>query len=196
MRAETVVPRTGRRVALVVIGLAILIAGGWQIRHLQAQSVQALSPSTGSGLTLYNGARGVEAPAIDGRTIDGQDLALADLRGHVVVLNVWGSWCAPCRVEAPDLAKVARETKAQGVRFVGIDTRDNLAAARAFVRNYGLTYPSWEDQSGVLLAQFSGIVPVSAVPSTLVLDANGVIRARVIGRVNASTLRGLIQDAG
>ncbi len=122
-------------------------------------------------------------------------LDLADLRGHVVVLNVWGSWCAPCRAEAPDLAAISKETESRGVRFVGIDVRDNPAAARAFARSYGITYPSFDDQNGLVLAQFTGIIPVSAVPSTLVVDKSGVIRARVVGQVDGSTLRGLIQDA-
>ena len=101
----------------------------------------------------------------------------------------------PCRAEAPDLVEVAAESAERGVAFVGIDVRDNPSAARAFARNYDVTYPSLDDQKGLLLAQFTGIIPVSAVPSTLVVDTGGTIRARVVGQVDASTLRALIEDA-
>ncbi len=180
---------------IIVIGViaAILGAGWWQVREIRSQAV-GTEPG-GVGLTLYPGDKGIPLPKIKGRTITGDTLSLADLRGHVLVLNVWGSWCAPCRAEAPDLAKVSKETEPRGVRFVGIDVRDNPAAARAFERDFGITYPSLDDQNGLVLANFTGIVPVSAVPSSLVIDPSGIIRARNIGQIDATTLRGLIEDA-
>ena len=110
------------------------------------------------------------------------------------MLNVWGSWCGPCRAEAPDLAEISAETMDQGVRFIGIDVRDNPAAARAFEREFGITYPSFDDQDGQVLASFAGVVPVSAVPSTIVVDQSGVIRASIVGKTDTRTLRGLIDD--
>lgn len=111
-----------------------------------------------------------------------------------MVLNVWGSWCSPCRAEAPDLARVSRETYDSGVRFVGIDTRDTDDAARAFTRSFHITYPSIIDEQGELLLGFSGVIPISAVPSTVVIDRDGGVAARVVGRVDEATLRGLIDD--
>lgn len=178
---------------LLVIALAVGV-GWWQMDQLRSRA-SVDGGDAGVGLTLYGGDDGVPLPTIDGKTVDGQMLDLADLRGHVVVLNVWGSWCAPCRAEAPDLAAISKETEPRGVRFVGLDVRDNTAAARAFARRYRITYPSFDDQNGLVLAQFTGIIPVSAVPSTLVVDKSGVIRARVVGRVDGRTLRGLIADA-
>lgn len=184
-----------RGITIVTIMAAVMGVIAWQVHGLRARSADALGPTGETGLTLYPGGRGIEAPPVRGSTVDGKDLALADLRGRVVVLNVWGTWCGPCRAEAPELAEVARRTRRDGVRFVGIDVRDNPAAARAFARRYDITYPSWDDQDGAVLAQFAGVIPVSAVPSTMVVDADGVIRARVIGRIDATTLRGLIKDA-
>ena len=184
-----------RAISIAALLAAVTAVIVWQVHGLQARSADALGPVGETGLTLYPGTKGIKAPSVRGATVDGEDLALADLRGHVVVLNVWGSWCAPCRAEAPDLAQVANHSQRSGVRFVGIDVRDNPAAARAFARRYAITYPSWDDQDGSVLAQFAGIIPVSAVPSTMVLDARGVIRARVIGRIDSRTLGGLIQDA-
>lgn len=183
------------RTAIVILIIASVVGvAWWQVRHLKATAGNDGS-NAGVGLTLYRGNAGIALPTISGKTVDGQALDLADLRGHVLVLNVWGSWCAPCRAEAPDLAKISAETATRGVRFVGIDVRDNPAAARAFASNYGITYPSFDDQNGLVLAQFTGIIPVSAVPSTLVVDRDGVIRARVVGQVDGGTLRGLIDDA-
>ena len=181
------------RTAVVLLVIAAIVGfSWWQLRELQSQ---ARTTDAGEvGLTLYPGDDGIPLPDIDGKTITGETLSLEDLRGHVVVLNVWGSWCAPCRAEAPDLAEISNETAPRGVRFVGIDVRDNPAAGRAFEREFGITFPSFDDQNGLVLASFTGIVPVSAVPSTLVIDRNGIIRGRNIGRVDATTLRGLIED--
>ncbi|WP_233435881.1 TlpA family protein disulfide reductase [Streptomyces anulatus] len=133
-------------------------------------------------------------PKLSGATINNDQLDLADLRGKVIVLNVWGSWCAPCRAEAPALKKVSEVTYELGVRFVGIDTRDNDAAARAFERNYGITYPSFRDPDGKLLLGFNGRIPLSAVPSTVLIGRDGRIAARVIGATTYTTLSELVKD--
>lgn len=179
-------------IAVLVVGIVAVAL--WQAHELKSRA-SGFGGDAGTGLTLYPGDAGVLLPEIRGRTIAGDTLSLQDLRGHVIVLNVWGSWCAPCHAEAPDLAAIARETHGRGVRFVGIDVRDNPAAGRAFERNYEITYSSFNDEDGLVLAQFIGIIPVSAVPSTLVVDRKGIIRARVVGRVDATTLRGTIEDA-
>ncbi|MQA80257.1 MAG: redoxin domain-containing protein [Streptosporangiales bacterium] len=147
-----------------------------------------------TGETRFSTGRRPPVPAVTGATLDGGRLSMTDLRGHVVVVNVWGSWCLPCQEEAPDLARVARETRRAGVRFVGIDTRDSLVAAREFDREFGIPYPSLSDPQGKIHLAFEGIVPASAVPSTVVVDRDGRIAARVIGRVTYGQLRGLVDD--
>ncbi len=181
-----------RLLSLVVIAVVLLGAAWMQVRGL---SHAASGAASAPGLTLYDHSDRVLVPEVSGKSLDGTDLSLAALRGHVVVLNVWGSWCAPCRAEAPDLARISRATAPEGVRFVGIDVRDNSGAARAFASRFGITYPSFDDEHGLVLAQFAGLIPVSAVPSTIVIDAQGMIRARVVGRIDPKTLRGLISDA-
>jgi thiol-disulfide isomerase/thioredoxin len=180
-----------------VVGLVAIVAVVWW-RANSWESPAANTAGSGldysTGLTLYPAGERPAAPKLSGTTLDGNRLALSDLAGHVVVVNVWGSWCAPCREEAPDLARLSRETADRGVRFVGIDTRDNVAAARAFVRNFDIPYPSLVDRDGQLLAEFVHLVPISAVPSTVVIDADGRVAAKVIGRVTYSTLHGLITD--
>lgn len=134
---------------------------------------------------------------LNGATLDGDDLDLADLRGQVVVVNVWGSWCPPCRKEAPVLKKVSDDLAPKpdsGVAFVGIDTRDSDAAAAAFIDNVGSTYPNIVDPDGVLLLAFRGTINPQAIPSTLVLDREGRVAARVIGEVTEGTLRSLVSS--
>lgn len=180
------------------IGLAVavvVLAIGVREMLTPADSPGASNDSSSVGLTSFPPKEQPKFPAISGRDLDGGSLRLPRSDDRVTVINVWGSWCAPCRAEAPDLARISKETRSQGVRFYGIDTRDDLAAARAFVRRFHIPYPSFDDRDGQVLGAFTGIIPVSAVPSTLVVDARHRIVSRVVGRVDGTTLQGLIDDA-
>jgi thiol-disulfide isomerase/thioredoxin len=129
-----------------------------------------------------------------GKTLDGADFNVADHRGDVVVVNFWASWCPPCIREAPGLQRVWHEYRSHGVQFVGIDVGDNRAAAQAHERRFGVTYPSIDDPSGRVLLAFRGTLTPAARPSTLILDGKGRVAARVLGRVDATTLRDLVHD--
>ncbi|MFI7676322.1 TlpA disulfide reductase family protein [Actinophytocola sp. NPDC049390] len=101
---------------------------------------------------------------------EGKQIRLSDYAGKVVVLNIWGSWCGPCRAEMPHLQRVYDQTKDSGVQFLGIDVRDeNRSAPQDFVRDRGVTYPSIYDPPGRSLLALKGY-PRSVVPSTIVLD--------------------------
>lgn len=147
-----------------------------------------------TGLIRWEPAQRPVLPAVHGRTLDGGNLDVADWRGQVVVVNAWGSWCGPCRREAPDLRRVSLETRAHGVRFVGIDTRDSDAAGREFVREFRIGYPSIVDGQGRVMLGLRDIMPVSAVPTTVVVDSVGRVAARVIGPVTYAALHGLVED--
>ncbi|GGD11068.1 TlpA family protein disulfide reductase [Nocardioides daphniae] len=137
----------------------------------------------------------VEVEPFTGTQLDGEPFDSRDLAGQVVVYNVWGSWCAPCRTEAPALARVSRANEDNGVQFIGINVRDNDAAAVAFEDRYDIVYPSIStDTSSAALLAFGPALPPSAVPSTMVVDYRGRLAARVIGPVDESTLEGLIAD--
>lgn len=132
---------------------------------------------------------------IAGETLDGTKLDVADLKGKIVVLNVWGSWCGPCRQEAKHFAKAAKETESQGVAFVGINTRDsNKGAAVAFEKDYGVPYPSLYDPMGKLIVNGfpKGSLNPQAIPSTVVLDRNGKIAARSLMALDEEKLRSMI----
>lgn len=127
-------------------------------------------------------------------TLEGEALSLDDFAGDVIVMNVWGSWCAPCRAEAPALQQVSDDTKNDGVQFVGINTRDQEAAAIAFEKNFGITYPSLVDESGELQLAFRESLPANSIPSTLVIDRDGRVAARVLGATTYSQLTDLVDQ--
>lgn len=132
---------------------------------------------------------------VSGQTIDGADISLDDYAGQVVVVNVWGSWCAPCRAEAPMLADAARDLAKQDVAFLGIDSRDpSESAARAFVRRFGIPYPSIYDQQGRTLLAFRGTLTPNSIPSTVVIDREGRVAASVLGEISRTTLYDLVEE--
>lgn len=105
----------------------------------------------------------------DSLLAEGEKIRLSDFEGQVVVLNIWGSWCGPCRAEADDLQAVHEQTSPQGATVLGIDVRDSRSAAADFHRAFGLTYPSIFDPAGRSLLALKNY-PRGTVPSTIVLD--------------------------
>lgn len=148
-----------------------------------------------ASLTQVPPASRTKAPVAAGPELaSGRTLSTADYQGKVVVLNVWGSWCAPCRQEAPDLQQASVETTGKA-QFLGINSRDtDPATAKAFVRAHSLTYPSIYDPNGSVLLSFAGELPLSTFPSTLILDAQGRIAVRISGPISKITLVDLIDD--
>jgi thiol-disulfide isomerase/thioredoxin len=136
-----------------------------------------------------------EPGEVAGETLEGEPISLEDFAGKTVVVNVWGSWCAPCRAEAPGLVAASEELAADDVEFLGINSRDlDRAAAQAFQRRFEVPYPSIYDQQGKTLLAFRGTLSPNAIPSTVVIDAEGRVAASVIGEVSRSTLVGLVED--
>ncbi|MFF6811612.1 TlpA family protein disulfide reductase [Streptomyces sp. NPDC012403] len=142
------------------------------------------------GISTVPEGKRVAAPDLSGKTLEGEQLDVADHKGKVVVLNVWGSWCNPCRAEAKYFAKVAGDYADQGVQFVGINTRDgSTTAALAFEKDFGIPYPSLYDPTGKLMLRFEkGTLNPQAVPSTLVLDREGKIAARSLTSLSEERL--------
>lgn len=160
------------------------------------------TPSTGTGgfvtgdgsITVIDPEDRRPAPVIAGETLAGDQWSSEFVQDKVIVYNVWGSWCGPCRAEAPHLQSVSEQTADRAV-VIGLNTRDmDAAPAKAFVRAQGLTFPSIFDPDGSLLLEFAGELPPSAIPSTLLVDPQGRIAARVIGVTTETTLIGLIDD--
>jgi peroxiredoxin len=137
------------------------------------------------------GIKGLTGPSL---MKDDETISLDDYQGKVVVVNLWGAWCPPCRTEAPELQKVQDETGPLGVQVLGIDVKENSTESpRDFMTNRGLTYPSIYDESGRAMLAFRGLPP-NTVPSTFVLDKQHRVAAAFLGTVIASDLLPLVKE--
>jgi thiol-disulfide isomerase/thioredoxin len=152
--------------------------------------------SSNRAITVVPAGDREPAPNLTGLDLNGHPLSSDELRGgsRVLVVNVWGSWCAPCRREAPVLAEVARRNAKRGVAFVGLLSRDKPPSALAFVRRFDVAYPSLQDSGGRLQLLFADSLPSQGVPTTWVIDRDGRVAARILGEVSKGTLDGLIDD--
>lgn len=144
--------------------------GGISIANYQAEAQVQRSP-----------APDFTMPALQG----GGSISLSSLRGHVVVLNLWASWCAPCRLEAAGLEETFKTYAGQGVRFLGVDIEDNNASGRSFVSEFHITYPSVVDPAG----RVNFLYRILGLPTTFIIDANGQILYRFLGYLPANILR-------
>ncbi|MBM6404960.1 TlpA family protein disulfide reductase [Phycicoccus sp. CSK15P-2] len=194
-----------RHVVVGVLGVLLLLGAGTVAVSSLTEDPDSVAAQARAGdrKGYVSGDGNVETiPAADrgepvqltGALLDGTAWSIDSTRGEVLVVNVWGSWCAPCVAEAPTLEQVWKNLQADQVpaRLIGIDFREEAERGAAFVAKEQLTYPSLSDESGVLISSLQG--KASTVPTTLVLDPQGRIAARVAGAVEASTLRGLVDD--
>lgn len=181
-------------VAAVVAALVLL--AGCAGQQEQTRSPQAGGYVSGDGrITTWAPDERGEPVELAGTTYEKEQVDLANWRGDVVVVNFWYAACPPCRAEAPDLAALAREFADQGVHFLGVNHTDDPGTALAFQRTFDIPFPSLNDTNADGVAAMQGVVPLRAMPSTVVLDQDGRVAARVIGQVQPSTLRALIEQA-
>lgn len=151
--------------------------------------------SADGGITRVAEAGRKPAPVIKGSDLDGRPISSADYTGKTLVVNVWGSWCSPCRKEAPAMEQISKAYATKGVQFLGVNVRDNPSAAKAFERKFGVTYPSLDDYGQKSLLGFKNSLPAQGIPTTWVIDAKGRVAARIfVDGLTASTLSGLIDD--
>ncbi|MFD4873530.1 TlpA family protein disulfide reductase [Streptomyces sp. NPDC058420] len=183
---------------------AVLSTAGVAVAALVLSACSSGGTSGGSGNTNFiTGSDGIAtvkkgdrqaAPDLSGKTIDGKTLDTADYKGKVLVVNVWGSWCSPCRAEADNLVQVAKATAGKDVQFVGLNTRDtSTEPAVAFEKKYAVPYPSLYDPTGRLMLRFKkGTLNPQAIPSTIVIDRDGKIAARALQALSEDKLREML----
>jgi thiol-disulfide isomerase/thioredoxin len=133
---------------------------------------------------------------LSGTDLDGQPIDIADFRGKPVVVVVWGSWCTPCRAEAPDVVAAANEL-GDDAQFVGINLRDPATtASQAYVRSFDVPYPSVYSPDGKAMLQFPGTLGPRTIPAFVVLDEQGRVAASILGALpSQQTLVDLVHDA-
>jgi thiol-disulfide isomerase/thioredoxin len=188
--------RTAVRTAAALTAMLILAACAGTGADEQTRSAgQVGYPDVPRNLTRVPPDQRKELPTISGPALgSNQTISTQEFRGKVVVINVWGSWCPPCRKEAPDLQAASVETK-DIAQFVGITSKDyDPAPAQAFVRSFKITYPSIYDPTGKVLLAFAGKLPPSAIPSTMIIDREGRLAVRVLSEVSKITLVDMIND--
>ena len=171
-------PSGRSRFVLPVVALAVALG------LVAALAVGFAAPDSSASSPLI----GAPAPVFDLPTTNGGTRSLASLRGDLVIVNFWASWCVPCRDEAPLLEETAREFGDRGLRVLGVLYQDDPAAARAFEETYGLTYESVVDASGRTAIDYG----VFGIPESFLVDREGVIRERQIGPYNRAQLRRLV----
>jgi DsbE subfamily thiol:disulfide oxidoreductase len=175
---------------MAVLGLALLVV------VLAVQEIRSRGTGGVSGLTIANYravAQADDRPAPDFRlpALDGSgEIAMSDFRGDVVVLNFWATWCGPCRREAPGLQSTWEADRDQGVQFLGVNYRDDRAAARAYGREFGITYPSVFDPAGELAFSYELV----GLPTTFIIDRDGRIVYRFVGYIDAAILQDALDD--
>lgn len=152
--------------------------------------IVAYSFTRQSGDTLGAQPIGHAAPAFSLPLYDGKSLSLADLKGKPVVVNFWASWCDPCREEAPTLEWVWEQYKGKGVIFLGVDIWDSEPDARAFIKEFGLTYPNGADPGGAIANQYG----VTGVPETYFIGKDGKVTRKFIGAVNERQMIASIEE--
>lgn len=189
--------RAGRVVRLILVTLSLALLAGCTTQTAGEEKTRTGSQTGfigGKSLTQLPIAARRAAPVATGPAVSGNGtVSTGDYPGKIVVINVWGSWCAPCRKEAPDLA-AASKANAGIAQFVGLNIRDyDPAPARAFVRAFKVPYPSIYDPRGAELVKFTDLPP-SGIPSTLLIDRKGRIAARVVGTISKATLTQMIVD--
>jgi len=190
------VPRSSRRgTAALAVGLAGLLTGctsgegsavdvnnGGEFRFVEGTPAGEVIPD----------AERKSAPEFSGTLLDGGDFDSTELAGDVAVLNFWGSWCAPCRVETPEFQEVYTEVADSGVQFLGLNVKEtDQQFADAFVASKGITFPSLYDPRGEVALAFRDY-PATAVPSTIVLDPESRVAAVYTGEVRQDDLRAVL----
>jgi thiol-disulfide isomerase/thioredoxin len=151
-----------------------------------------LGAAKGSSSRYFKPGERTFTPALKGTTLQGKQADIARMHGSALVINIWGSWCAPCRAEAAELVRLAKDTQPLGVQFLGVDIRDSKTAALAFERDHDITYPSIFDPDSRSLLGFRQMAP-RAVPTTYVLDHTGKVAALSIGPLTARDFLPVIQ---
>ncbi|MBI2953423.1 MAG: TlpA family protein disulfide reductase [Chloroflexi bacterium] len=121
---------------------------------------------------------------------DGKKLALSDLQGKPVVLNFWASWCPPCRAEARGLERVWQAYKDKDIIFLGVDIQDNEADARAFLKEFGVTYPNGQDTTNEIAFGYG----VSGIPTTVLITRDGRVARRWVGAIGEKQLAVFIEE--
>lgn len=165
--------------------LILLLAGGAALYVGVGADGGPDVPSSDEPSAAERGSLADPAAVVDFATLEGDTTSLADYRGQVVLLNLWGTWCAPCRREIPDLVEVQAEIESRGGTIIGLAVDSGSPSEiRSFAENFGINYPIWHGAGERVVEHYR----VMGYPTTLLIDREGVIRERYSGVQTSESL--------
>ena len=168
---------------LVAVLLPVLVVGVLRVqRRVEATGEAGFTVADQEAVEADVPHRMVEVKGV--LVADGSAWSSTSARGWVLVVNFWASWCGPCRAEQPELSRVARAYRGRGVKFIGINVRENRSAAQSYVEEFQIPYPSLHDQAALNAARLQAF----ALPSTFILDREGVVAYRLTGKTTVAIL--------
>ena len=183
-KRRTVVTTAAGVVVLLVAALVVTV-----FTHGNSTS------ASDDNMVAYAAGQRPAAPDFTATSLTGAPINFASYRGKIVVLNIWGSWCAPCVAEGQTLKYLDEQYGPKGIAFLGDDLQDTPGNAQAFLRSAGISYPSVNDANGAVEERLAIAVPVSATPTTLVIDKTGHIAGVIDGAVTYPEMTTLLEDA-
>jgi peroxiredoxin len=187
--------RIRRRTVVTVTAAAVVLAGGaLAVDHFTTSSNTASRVVNGNTVE-YTAVHQPLVPDITATSLTGAPVKMSSYRGKILVLNFWWSLCAPCIAEAPTLEVAYQQYHPQGVDFLGDDVGDTVTGALSFIHSESISYPSINDPSYSVVQQFSQAVPVSATPTTAVIDKTGHVVGMILGPISIGELAALIHRA-
>jgi thiol-disulfide isomerase/thioredoxin len=184
-----------RTVVTVTAVVAVLLAGALTVTLLTRGNGKTSDDIVSGNTVQYKAGQRPLAPDFSATSLTGSAVKLSSYRGKTLVLNFWGSWCPPCRDEAPTLAVLAEQYRAKGVDFLGDDVGDTPQNALAFTHSVGISYPSINDPGYAVVQRFSQVAPVSDTPTTVVVDKTGHVVGMVLGKISYGEMTTLLSDA-
>lgn len=187
-------PARGARLSAALAAVAVALgAAACGTSQSETQYAGAGYQAGDGSYTLWESEDRTGPVELVGTTFEEEAIDLAQWRGDVVVVNFWYAACPPCRAEAADLVAI-HDDYAGSVHMLGINPRDDAGTALAFERTFEVPYPSLHDSQARGVAAMQGVVPLQAMPTTVVLDAEGLIAARFLGQIDPTVVRGVIDD--
>ena len=184
-----------RAVVSVAAVAAVLLAGGLTLAFTGGGLPAGESYLDGNpAAVVYQAGHRPLVPGFSGTTLAGARVSSSAYRGDVLVLNFWGSWCAPCQAEGPTLASLSAKYSHAGVAFLGVDVEDTPVNGEAFEQGYGIKYPSINDPGGSVAQDIGQAVLVSDTPTTLVIDRTGHLAGAIRGTATYSVLNSMLSE--
>lgn len=182
----------GRSFKLLIISL-LITSCATPVSNISSDSESGFVSGDGTSVFLNKSER-KPAPELENVDFLSAEIDLNSLKNKVVLINVWGSWCSPCRKEASELEELYLKNKTNNVEFIGINIRDSRISANRFIENFSITYPNIFDRDGKLLLGYKDSLPANSIPSTILIDKNGLVAARQLGPIDKSLIQGFISE--